>query len=651
MALLAVEAQPGFGRWLMRQLAPASGRWEFAAKLAAVCAITTGAAVLYRTPEPAVAAYLAFFVSARDRATSLVMGLLLPLLVAIILLIVFVTAMFTLDHPAWRVAAMAALSSGFLFLASASKLKPLAATFGLIVGYGLDKLGGVQLGEEATRGLLYAWLFVAMPAAASIVFNLVLGFRPRRMATRELARRLELAAAMLEAPTEARRRALAAALTDGGGEIRHWLKLGHKALGARSADLTHLDQATSSTLEILAAVAVLSGESPPPPAVCAPITTTLRDMAAILHQDGYPVEIAPASAPWPDAPGLGAEALAALRRAVIGFAVLPSAPTGAAEASGGGFFVEDAFTNPAHLQFAFKITAAAMGCYLIYSILHWPGIHTCFLTCYIVGLGTVAESIEKLALRLGGAAIGAVFGLAALLFVMPHVVSVGGLLLVVALGALACGYVAAGSPRIAYVGFQMTFAFLLCTVQGAAPGFDMKTIRDRVIGIAIGNIAVYVISTRIWPTSVAARVDHAFANTLRALGRALRGSPHALRPQLASAVYVQAEAIEADLTLARYEPAPIRAPAAWLRARTAGLEALVDLQTASLVASDIGSSIQLSQRLDALAQRLETAPPLGDPTRLAPPPAQSVTGLVDQTLGRLEAALSNPGKEPAHAPD
>lgn len=651
MALLAVEGRPGLGQWLKRQLAPAPGRWAFAAKLATVCALTTGAAVLYRTPEPALAAYLAFFVSARDRTTSLIMGLLLPLLVAVILFIVFVAAMFTLDHAAWRVAAMAALSFGFLFLASASKLKPLAATFGLIVGYGLDKLGSVQLGEEATRGLLYAWLFIAMPAAASIVFNLVLGLSPRRMATRELARRLELAATVLDAPTTERRAALAAALTDGDAEIHHWLKLGHKALGARPADLAHLDQAASSTLQILAAVAILSGIERPPSTVRAPITTTLRDMAGILRQGGYPVEISPALPPWPSSPGLEAEALAALRRAMAGFADLPSTSQDSPKTAGGGFFAADAFSNPVHLQFAFKITLAAMSCYLIYSVLHWPGIHTCFLTCYIVGLGTVAESVEKLALRLGGAATGAVLGLAALLFVMPHVVSVGGLLLIVALGALAGGYVAAGSSRIAYVGFQMAFAFLLCTLQGASPGFDMKTIRDRVIGIAIGNIVVYLISTRIWPTSVAARVDRAFAQTLRELGLALQGAPPHLRRRLASAIYVQAEAIEADLTLACYEPSPIRASPAWLRARTIGLEALVDLQTASLVAGDLGSSRQLSERLDAIAHRLETAAPVGDPVPLAAPLAHSVMELVDQTLSRLEAALSNPAEELAHAPD
>ena len=39
-------------------------------------------------------------------------------------------------------------------------------------------------------------------------------------------------------------------------------------------------------------------------------------------------------------------------------------------------FVADAFTNPAHVHFALKVTPAAMACYVIYTGLDWPGLHT-----------------------------------------------------------------------------------------------------------------------------------------------------------------------------------------------------------------------------------------------------------------------------------
>ncbi len=84
----------------------------------------------------------------------------------------------------------------------------------------------------------------------------------------------------------------------------------------------------------------------------------------------------------------------------------------------GGFFLPDAFTNPEHVHYALRTTGAALFCYLLYSLLVWPGIHTCFLTVYIVSLGTVAESVEKLTLRIVGCLVGAAAGIAAIVFLV-----------------------------------------------------------------------------------------------------------------------------------------------------------------------------------------------------------------------------------------
>ena len=76
------------------------------------------------------------------------------------------------------------------------------------------------------------------------------------------------------------------------------------------------------------------------------------------------------------------------------------------------------------------------------------------------------------------------------------------------------GWISAGSPRIAYAGFQLAFAFFLCVVQGPAPAFDMVVARDRVIGILIGNLAMFAVSTFLWPVSLRPRIEAGIAKLL-----------------------------------------------------------------------------------------------------------------------------------------
>ena len=76
-------------------------------------------------------------------------------LITLIVSSVILVAMVVIDQPVWRVASMTAISLGLLFLASASKLRPVGGTVALIVAYALDVLGTVHGGEIATRALLY----------------------------------------------------------------------------------------------------------------------------------------------------------------------------------------------------------------------------------------------------------------------------------------------------------------------------------------------------------------------------------------------------------------------------------------------------------------------------------------------------------------
>jgi len=284
-------------------------------------------------------------------------------------------------------------------------------------------------------------------------------------------------------------------------------------------------------------------------------------------------------------------------------APLPDLPPPSPEKAKGCFFLPDAFTNPEHVHYALKTTTAAMFCYATYTLLDWPGIHTCLITCYIVSLGTTGETVEKLTLRILGCLLGAAAGIAAIVFLMPNFTSIGVLMAVVFVATLASGWVAGGSPRIAYAGFQIAFAFFLCTIQGSAPAFDMTIARDRVIGILFGNLVVYLVFSNIWPVTVAQRVDSGIATLLRRLGAMATAVNRSRRCSLASEASAALGAIEQDIELAQYEPSSVRPANDWLDLRRRTANAIAALMGPLWLRANQDPSLggELSRRLNGLA--------------------------------------------------
>jgi multidrug resistance protein MdtO len=622
MALRASERSSSTVAGLAALLAPAPGRLEFALRLALICALTTLLVEIYQTPEPALTIYLAFFLIKPDRAMSVISSVVMLLLITLIIGAVMLITMRVIDQPFWRVTAMALISFGLLFLASASKLKPIAGIVALITAYALDLLGTAHGGEIATRALLYAWLFIGIPAGVCIAVNLFLGPSPRRLAERALAHRLHLCAMTLRAPTVDVRRALEKCLREGVGQILAWLKLAGAEKSSPAQDITALRQAAQSMTVILSMVEIITRDPEPllSKSLCERIAQMLDDMATILRNGGYPIDVALEDIEGETtssslAAGVLAELQTALAHFTQSFPPEPLSPP--TEKAAGGFFLPDAFTNPIHVQHAIKTTAAAMFCYFVYSMLDWPGIHTCLITCYIVSLGTTAETVEKLTLRILGCLVGAGVGIAAIVFLMPNVTSVGVLMALVFLTALGSGWIAGGSPRISYIGFQIAFACFLCMVQGSSPAFDMTIARDRVIGILFGNLVMAFVFSFIWPVSVFRRIDPALATLLRRLGAMISAPSRPKRWALASEVQTTLDTIETDIELTRYEPHSIRPAPSWLEQRREATRTLVLLQGLLLVGAerDPSASTVIAHRLQRVADEVA---PIEDRRRFCP---------------------------------
>jgi multidrug resistance protein MdtO len=634
-------------------LRPFPGRAEFAARLALICALTTLVVQIYQTPEPALTAYVAFFVMKPDRTTSIVICLVMTILITVIIGMVILVSMAVVDQPLWRVASMTTISFCLLFLVSASKLKPVGGIIALIIAYALDLLSKAQVGELATRGFLYAWLFVVIPAAVSFLVNLFLGPPPRRLAERALAHRLTLAAAMLRNADHHTRHLFTEALREDTAEIKTWLKLAGAEKTSPPEDIAALRQAAETITPILLLVDTLTRNAEPglPSVLGERLAATLEQIADILNEGGYPTEITlydEGIELLPSEAALVPEIKEALARFTQ--SPLPDLPPAEPAKAKPGFFLPDAFTNPQHVHYALKTTAAAMICYIVYSLLDWPGIHTSLITCYIVSQGTAAETVEKLTLRILGCLIGAAAGIAAIVFLIPDITSIGGLMAVVFVAAFASAWVAGGSPRISYAGFQIAFAFFLCAMQGAAPAFDMTIARDRVIGILFGNLVVFLIFTNVWPVTVTGRIDAAMASLLRKLGDMAKAAARSRRNSLASEACAAFGAIEQDLALAGYEPPTVRPPDGWLLARSRAAAEIAELMGPLFARSNQDTSFtrEIARRLEAVAGRfgersagpaIEVNAAADDPGLLCNADPDTMDARIVASLEKLEHAL------------
>jgi len=246
---------------------------------------------------------------------------------------------------------------------------------------------------------------------------------------------------------------------------------------------------------------------------------------------------------------------------------LPTA-TSASTASGESgpprhLFVSDALTNPVYLQFGLKVTLAAMLCYIAYTAVDWPGIHTCTITCVVVALSSAGATIHRASLRLLGALIGGGLAILATVFVVPHLESIGQLLLLILPVAALSGWVTSGSERISYCGVQIAMAFFYGVLEGYVPNTDVTHVRDRLVGIVLGIAVMAVIFNYVWPERAEQQMRAALAKAVRAAAALLRRHGRPASGTAGASIAAERSGIFENLVLAQrmaevalFEPTP-----------------------------------------------------------------------------------------------
>ena len=180
-----------------------------------------------------------------------------------------------------------------------------------------------------------------------------------------------------------------------------------------------------------------------------------------------------------------------------------------------GLFVSDAFSNPAHLQFALRGAAAAVLSYVAYNAMDWKGLSTSIPTCIITALSTIGSSRQKQFLRLGGAIVGGVIiGFGAQIFILPYLNSIGGFTLLFALVTALAAWIGTASPRLSYLGVQLALAFYLINLQEFAFQTSLSIARDRVFGVLLGLLCMWLVFDRLWSKTALEEMEALFARNL-----------------------------------------------------------------------------------------------------------------------------------------
>ncbi|MFV8985609.1 FUSC family protein [Serratia fonticola] len=611
-------------RQVKRDLAYFPGRLAMAWRVGALCSLMTLVAMLYGIPESAISCYLILFVMKPDAAESMAMAIAVTLLVSIVVGLILLILPYTLESAPLRMAVLVLSSFAFLWLGSASKLGPVGSIIALVIAFIMSLLGDAPNGELAVRAVLYAWLMAASPMLLLVAFNLFIGRPPWKLLRASLAERLEIASEALRHPDAPSLHKVEELLREGQSEHQQramLVRIFHLRPAAEAAWLT---AAVNSSYRLLLAISALNKTEP---ALTRPNLADWCSSAAEAIAAGRGIE-----PPAFNQSGKNDEVTHALvQLATPDNAVDTSAPKAS-------FLAADAFTNPVHQQFALKTTAASVICYLVYTALDWQDIHTAMITCYVAALGTAGETVHKLTLRIVGCLIGALMGVLSLIFIVPSLSDIGQLMALVFGALLLSAWVSSGNERIAYAGIQIGLAFLLTVLHGFSPSTDLGVALDRVLGILLGNLVVYLIFTYVWPVAIADFVRTRIRSLVTGLSNLA-----ALAPTERPAAIRQAAEVEEELTTARealrlvpFEPRSLRPSPEEYRRLQAILGEMENLCPALFLPFDKSFSyVERLSRLSSSGEVINPSEPTGSNNGL--PPAVELE--IQQSIRRLEELL------------
>ena len=529
-----------FCSFLGQELRPFPGRAGAMARL--VVAVLTAVILTetLRIPNPAFSAYLIFFIANEDGISSVKFGLLAMLGITLGLASAMWVSICFMDAPWFRVPVTLFLVGAAVWLSRTLVLGVMGRLLAVVLALYLSLADVIFDPEALTEATLWLWSVVGIAVAISVLTSLVFEPRPDLLlraeiedglgAVRDLLARIGTGQPGVVDQAKALRRRLY------GSPLRMQQLLSRWRLRAWPARIDSVDWQLAIFIveRLLASAAAFAATEDPSPGpesrkVLLDVQHALDQLMKAVRERNRDLVAAlplPSANNLPESEGKTAliELIGVLEETRWILEPPPSerekTENKAPETPPRSLLVGDALTNPDYLHFALKTMLAIAACEIFMNAVGWPGIRTAMITCAVTALATVGAQRQKQLLRLTGVCVGGLMGLAAIIYIVPQLDSIVGLLLLMAAGTAGCGWVSVGSVRSSYAGFQMALAFFIMLLPGFDTSIDLAAIRDRFVGIFIGILSMWVFFDHLWYISSRRLLVDRLISILRLMGRA-----------------------------------------------------------------------------------------------------------------------------------
>jgi len=529
-----------FCRFIWEELKPFPGRGQAVVRLVVSAVIAVLISETLRIPNPAYSAYLVFFVANEDGVSSVKMGLLAMAGLTVALLAATVVSICFMDAPWFRLPATFLLIAGAIWLSRTLVLAVMGRLMAVILALYLSLADTIFDPESLTESTLWLWSIVGVTVGVSVVVSFLLEPRPDLLLRAQIATCLGSVQHALESVASGRpgqqaeartlRRQIYAAPLRMQQLLARWRQRNWPAQ-QDDVDWELGIFIVERLLAISAALAAsrMSMADKETTAVVVRMAKTVDVLKCAVekrNRDAIRSLAIPSLEELPDSmvkTGL-VELAAAL--AECRFVLVPSAvpkeviPAAMASPPKPWTLVPDALTNPEYSRFAIKTILAIFACEVFMNAVEWPGIRTSMITCAVTALATGGAQSQKQLLRLTGACVGGLMGLVSIVYLVPRMDTIVSLSLLVAVGTACCAWVAAGSVRSSYAGFQMVLAFYIMLLPGFDTSIDLTGIRDRFVGILVGITAMWIFFDHLWHTSSRRLLVEKFIALLRLMAKA-----------------------------------------------------------------------------------------------------------------------------------